>query len=119
LLIYLMADEVCGLGRDLALQESFAHWAVDIASPGLLKMLTERMGALVAAAGVPYVFAPSEGPAFFEHCGWAPEDVKSILKTAHRLGRLPLMLRMFAMLPESSGAQGSRPWSAVVLLKRS
>jgi hypothetical protein len=28
------------------------------------------------------------------------------------------MFRLFAMLPESSGAQGARPWSAVVQLKR-
>jgi methyltransferase (TIGR00027 family) len=118
LLIYLMADEVCALGRDLAAQPTFARWAVDIGSPGLLTMLQERMGALVAAAGAPYVFAPPEGPPFFQRCGWTPEEVKSILKTAHRLGRLPFMFRIFALLPESSGAQGSRPWSGVVLLKR-
>lgn len=119
LLIYLMADEVCALGRDLAVQKSFASWAVDIGSPGLLEMLKERMGALVAAAGAPYVFAPPEGPAFFERCGWTPAAVKSILKAAHKLGRLPFAMRVFAMLPEASGAQGSRPWSGVVLLKRS
>lgn len=118
LLIYLMADEVCALGRDLAAQQTFTHWAADIASPGLLDMLRERMGALVAAAGAPYVFGPPEGAAFFERCGWTPEEVRSLLKTAHRLGRLPLSLRVFAMLPESTGAQGSRPWSGVVVLKR-
>lgn len=118
LLIYLMAHEVCALGRDLAAQETFASWAVDIGSPGLLEMLKERMGGLVAAAGAPYVFAPAEGPPFFEQCGWTPADVKSILKAAHKLGRLPFALRIFAMLPESSGAQGSRPWSGVVVLKR-
>ena len=42
----------------------------------------------------------------------------AILKTAGKLGRLPLALRMLAMLPESTGAQGSRPWSGVVLLQR-
>ena len=118
LLIYLMAHEVCALGQDLARLPSFASWIVDIASPGLLKMMQERAGALVAAAGAPYVFAPAEGPAFFEGCGWTPADVKSMLKTAHKLKRLPLMLRMFAMLPESSGPQGDRPWSGVVLLRR-
>jgi hypothetical protein len=29
------------------------------------------------------------------------------------------MMRMFAMLPESDGAQGARPWSGVVRLRRS
>jgi methyltransferase (TIGR00027 family) len=118
LLIYLMADEVCALGQDLAAQASFTSWAVDIGSPGLLEMLKERMGALVAAAGAPYVFAPPEGPPFFERCGWTPAEVKSILKAAHKLRRLPFAFRIFAMLPESSGAQGSRPWSGVVVLKR-
>jgi methyltransferase (TIGR00027 family) len=119
LLIYLMPDEVCALGADLAAAPNVSHWIVDIASPGLLNMMRERMGAIVAAAGAPYVFAPSEGAAFFDRCGWTAEQVRSILKTAHKLKRLPLMLRMFAMLPESDGPQGDRPWSAVVLLKRS
>jgi len=118
LLIYLMADEVCALGLDIAGATSVTHWIVDIASPGLLKMMREQTGAVVAAAGAPFVFAPAEGPAFFERCGWTPEQVQSILKTAHKLKRLPLMMRMFAMLPESDGSQGDRPWSGVVLLRR-
>jgi methyltransferase (TIGR00027 family) len=118
LLLYLMSDEVCALGRDIAAQPVVAQWAVDIVSPGLLEMMKERIGAIVAAAGAPYVFAPQEGPPFFEQCGWAPDEVRSLLKTAHRLGRLPLALRMFAMLPEPAGPQGSRPWAGVVVLKR-
>ena len=55
---------------------------------------------------------------FFESHGWKAVQVRSILKAASKLERLPLVLRMFAMLPESPGAQGSRPWSAVCLLNR-
>jgi methyltransferase (TIGR00027 family) len=117
LLIYLMAAEVCALGEDLARPPSFATWIVDIASPALLKMMQERIGAVMSAAGAPYVFAPPEGPAFFERCGWNPAEVKSMLKTAHHLKRLPFMLRMFAMT-ESAEAQGDRPWSGVVALRR-
>jgi methyltransferase (TIGR00027 family) len=116
LLVYLMRDEVCALGRDLAAIPSFQKWVVEIVSPGLLEMMTQRMGALVQQAGAPYVFGPPEGPPFFERCGWKVEEVGSLLKAARKLNRLPLMLRMMAMLPESSGAQGSRPWSAVCLL---
>ena len=119
LLVYLMADAVRTLGRDLAAQASFHHWVLDIASPGLLEMLKKHTGDLVAQAGAPYVFAPPEGPPFLESCGWKPIEVKSMLKTAAKLGRLPLAMRVLAMLPESSGAQGSRPWSAVCLLERS
>jgi methyltransferase (TIGR00027 family) len=117
LLIYLMKDEVCALGRDLAGAPTFNHWIVDVASPGLLKMMHERMGDMLQQAGAPFLFAPPEGPAFFESCGWTPSDVGSILKTARRLNRLPFFLRMMAMLPESSGSQGSRPWSGVVVLR--
>jgi len=118
LLIYLMADEVCALGRDLAAPASFRHWIADIASPGLIAMLKERIGEHVQQAGAPFLFAPAEGPAFFEACGWKANDVASMLKTARKLDRLPMFLRMMAMLPESSGPQGSRPWSAVCAFER-
>jgi O-methyltransferase involved in polyketide biosynthesis len=118
LLIYLMAGEVGELAQDLATPPSVQHWAVDICSPGLLAMLKERMGGLVNEAGAPYLFAPAEGPPFFASYGWTPIAVRSIMKTAAKLERLPLALRMFSMLPEPSGAQGSRPWSAVCLLAR-
>ncbi len=118
LLMYLMPQDVCALGADLADAANVNHWVVDIASPGLLELAKERMGALVAQAGAPYLFGPPEGPPFFERCGWRPVEVKSMLKTAGKLNRLSLKFRMFALLPESSGAQGSRPWSAVCLLAR-
>lgn len=118
LVIYLMSAEVAALAEDLAAQTAFRHWAVDIGSPGLLDMLKKRMGAAVEEAGAPFLFAPQEGPAFFEPHGWKAEQVRSIMKAASKLERLPLVLRMFAMLPESSGPQGSRPWSAVCLLNR-
>jgi methyltransferase (TIGR00027 family) len=118
LLIYLMPHDVGELANDLAGAEAFHHWIVDLTSPGLLAMVQERMGGALQQAGAPFLFAPREGPDFFRRFGWAPAEVRSLLKTAARLGRLPLALRVMAMLPESSGAQGSRPWSAVVHLTR-
>ncbi len=118
LLIYLWRDDVRQLARDLSGVASFRHWVVDVCSPGLLNMMMERMGDLVRQAGAPYLFAPPEGPAFFAQGGWTPIDVRSLLKTARRMDRLPLFLKMMAMLPESSGSQGSRPWAAVCLLER-
>jgi len=117
LLIYLMADEVCALGRDLAAPANVRHWINDIASPGLIAMLKKRIGEHVQQAGAPFLFAPAEGPAFFEACGWKAIEVASMLKTARKLDRLPLFLRMMAMLPESSGPQGSRPWSAMCVFE--
>jgi methyltransferase (TIGR00027 family) len=118
LLIYLMAPEVGTLALDLAKAPSSQFWIVDVVSPGLLVMMKERTGALVTEAGAPYLFAPPEGPPFFTTYGWTVAEVRSILKAAAKLGRLPFTLRMLSMLPESSGPQGSRPWSAVCLLAR-
>ena len=69
-------------------------------------------------AGAPYLFAPPEGPGFFAPYGWQPADVRSLLKVAAKLRRLPPFLRLISILPESSGQQGSRPWAGVALLGR-
>ncbi len=117
LLTYLTRDEVTALGRDLAGQSSFRDWAIDLCSPGLLKMLQENLGAL-EKAGSPLKFGPEEGPGFFTASGWKPVEVYSMLKTAAKIKRLPFGLRLVALLPESNGRQGSRPWGAVCRLTR-
>jgi len=118
LLAYLSPDEVGVLAVDLAAQKSFQSWLVDIGSPGLKEMLQKQMGTKLDAAGAPFKFAPPEGPSFFTRYGWNPEEVRSLIKVAAKLKRLPLVLRIMAMFPESNGAQGKRPWSAVCLLTR-
>lgn len=118
LLIYLAPEEVAALARDLASPGTFRSWVLDIASPGLLKMIQKDSGAQLSAAGAELKFGPAEGPGFFVPHGWKPVDVRSPLKTAARLKRLSFGLRLVAMLPESSGPQGSRPWSGVCLLER-
>src|SRR5262249_55180106 len=89
LLIYLMRDSVASLARDLHAQPTFAHWVVDVVSPGLLTMMNEQMGDLVRQAGAPYLFAPPEGPEFFTPLGWNVAETRSLLKAAGKLGRLP------------------------------
>lgn len=116
LLIYLTADEVSAFARDLAAPSTFQRWIVDLASPGLLRMLQRKMGNQLSRAGAPFKFGPPEGPGFFTRYGWKPADVRSLLKTAARMKRLPFFLRLMAFLPESNGAQGSRPWGGVCLL---
>jgi hypothetical protein len=116
-LVYLSPQEVLDLGRDLAAQASFHDWAIDLASPGLLKMLQKNLGAL-EKAGSPLKFAPAEGPGYFTACGWKPVEVYSQLKTAARVNRLPFGLKLLSWLPESNGRQGGRPWSAVCRLTK-
>lgn len=117
LLIYLTAEDVAGLAADLAAPPSFKLWILDIASPGLLKMLAKRMSRHLSEAA-PFKFAPPEGPNFFRPHGWDAVIVHSLLKNAARLKRLSLMMRFFALLPESEKSRRDRPWSGICLMKK-
>jgi methyltransferase (TIGR00027 family) len=112
LLVYLSRDEVSSLAKDLAAPAGFHSWALDMASPGLLKLLQKNLGGPLSQAGSSLKFGPEEGPAFFSPSGWKLVEVHSMLKTAARLGRLSWVMRLLALLPESNGRQGSRPWGA-------
>jgi methyltransferase (TIGR00027 family) len=118
LLIYLTADEVGALARDLAAPSSFQRWLTDVASPGLLRLLQKNMGPQLAQSGPSLKFGPKEGPGFFVPYGWTPVDVRSPLKAAARLKRLSFGMRLLALLPASNGVQGSRPWSGICLLAK-
>jgi len=118
LLIYLSPEQVASLARDLAAVPPFRSWIIDLASPGLVKMMNERGGSMVAAAGAPFKFAPAEGPDYFVPLGWTPVKVASLLKTAGRLNRLPFFLKMLSLLPEQKKPAPNRPWSAVIQLAR-
>ena len=117
LLIYFSRDEVASLAQDLAAVRSFHHWIIDIVSPGLLKMLHKGMGEEIREGKAEFKFAPEEGPMFFAGYGWDVVDVRSTLKTAARLKRLTLWMRLLSFLPDSQGKQGSRPWSGICLLR--
>lgn len=117
LLVYLDADEVCELARDLALHAPFVRWATDLTNPALLKMLQRQVGSRLGQAGAPLKFGPDEGPRFFEQCGWRPIDVRGMLHTAAKLGRLSLLLRLFALLPDTKGEKPKAVWGGVVLLE--
>jgi methyltransferase (TIGR00027 family) len=117
LLIYLTSDDVAGLAKDLSAPPSFHSWILDIASPGLLRMLAKRMAKQLNEAA-PFKFAPPEGPDFFVPYGWKPVDVRSLLKTAAKLKRLSLLFRFFALLPETEKSRRDRPWSGMCLLNK-
>ena len=117
LIVYFTADEVGALARDLAAPSSFQRWRTDLCSPGLLNLLKKKMGSEMGDSAV-LKFAPSEGPAFFGPHGWRALEVRSFLKTAGKLKRLPLFLKIMSLLPESNAAQGSRPWAAACLMSK-
>ena len=117
LLIYLTEEEGGALARDLSAPSTFRNWIIDLASPGLLRMLQKKMGSPLDQAGVPMKFAPQDGPDFFIRHGWKPQDIRSVLHTAANLKRVPLLLRLIAGI-SSPHFQASRPWSAVCLLSK-
>jgi methyltransferase (TIGR00027 family) len=119
LVIYLAREEVAALARDLAAVPAFKSWALDMVSPGLMKMMLKEMAPQLEAAKAPFQFAPEEGPAFFEQYGWTPAVIRSNLKTGAEIGRLPFFLRLIALLPDPGGRQGSRPWGGNCLFARS
>lgn len=116
LLIYLDRQQVASLARDLRVLSAARSWIVDIASPGLLKMMSQRGGQMIANAGAPFKFAPQDGAEFFAPLGWRATDVVSLLKAAAKLRRLRPMLRFFALFPDPKKPPADRPWSAVVRL---
>jgi methyltransferase (TIGR00027 family) len=117
LLIYLTEAEVASLARDLAAIPSFQRWSTDLTSPRLLRALQKKMGHQLDRGNTPLKFAPEEGPELFVPYGWKPLEVRSLLKTALHLNRLPLLMRLFARL-EAPGFSASRPWSGICLFGR-
>lgn len=118
LLIYLNNYEVAALAQDLARPPAFQRWVLDIASPGLLKLIQKQSSADFSTGSVPLKFAPDEGPQFFAPHGWQPLEVRSTLKTAAQLKRLTLRLRFFALFPEDPSRMGNRPWAGTCLMEK-
>ena len=117
LVIYFAREEVAALAEDLAANEGFARWMVDIHSPGLLRMMQRSSGQQLSEVGAPFRFGPPEGANFFVAHGWRVGEVRGLLKTAARFGRPPFFLRLLARLPESKGPHVKQPWSGVCLLE--
>ncbi len=118
LLIYLTAEEAGALARDLAAPESFREWILDLASPGLLRMLQKQIGDPLSQAGAPLRFGPADGPRFFEPFGWRAAAVASPLREAARHRRIPLWMRLVARIPDPTGPMRTRIWSGICRLER-
>ncbi len=118
LLIYLERPQVEGLARDLAATEPFRWWAIDLASPGLRKMMTRTWGSALERANAPFRFAPEEGPEFFPPFGWRPLEIANPFREAARAKRLPRLLRIFALFPDPKRWKPKRIWGGDLLLGR-
>lgn len=120
LLIYFTEDEAGSFAEDLSAVSTFQRWILDLTSPGLLKLLKEKMGTEMGEGAV-LRFASAEGPDFFRRFGWEPLVTKSLLKTAKKIKRLPTFLRLLAPLTPDvpTVKQSKRPWGGVGVFKNS
>jgi hypothetical protein len=68
-LLYLSADAVAVIARDLHMCDTFSCWITDVTSPLLLRM-NQVFSKPIQRSASPMRFAPSDNQAFFEPCGW-------------------------------------------------
>ena len=87
LLIYLTPENVTSLAKALHAQPSFGGWVIDLASPGLLRLMHKTWGKGVAQGNAPFLFAPDESTAFFEPSGWKETKYMSNFDESRRLNR--------------------------------
>lgn len=118
LIIYLTREQVAELATDLARVPTAQRWILDLATLGLLKWMQRRLGKHLEHANAPFLFGPEEGVEFFTPLGWGAVDVQSMFKAAGKLGRLPLIMRLFSLLPEPTRPRPNQPWSGVCVFER-
>ena len=121
LLIYLSADQVAALARDLHAVPSFRWWVHDIASPILLKYMLRSWGDSVRAGNAPFQFAPPDAAAFFAPLGWAQVLFRPTVDDARRLRRemrLMWLWRTLGKLSSRERQEQMRRMSAVEVLER-
>ncbi len=121
LLVYLPALAVAELARDLARQSSFKLWLMDLASPGLLKMLAKSWGPVVAAGNAPFIFGPAENTAFFAPLGWRELEYRAMFDESIRLKRTMPMAgfwKFIGKLAPKKKQEEFKRFSGVALLGR-
>jgi methyltransferase (TIGR00027 family) len=97
LLIYLEREQVMALATDLAATPNVRWWLIDIASPGLLKMMGRTWGKGVSQSA-PFKFAPEEDTAFFEPAGWKEVEYRSMFEESLRLKRTMRFARFWSVV---------------------
>jgi O-methyltransferase involved in polyketide biosynthesis len=114
---YLAEEQVASLTRDLFAVAAIREWVTDLTSPKIRAIMTRNVGSELGSSQI--VFAPENGVGFFEAFGWRVLEVRSLLREAIRLRRLPLRYRPFGWLPDPNPRRfGAIPWSGVVRLGR-
>jgi len=121
LLIYLTADDVAALARDLHDVLGARWWLFDLASPDLLKIMDRYWTKSVAGGTARFQFAPAEGTDFFAPFGWREVDYRSSVEEARRLRREMRMMwfwRLLGMFSTAERRARMRRFSGFPLLER-
>jgi methyltransferase (TIGR00027 family) len=120
LLIYLEADDVAALARDLHEVAQARWWLADLASPALLRYVANSWGHAVQEGNAPFRFGPREGTAFFAPYGWREAEFRSTWDEAWRLNRKPAaawLWRVLSWFQPRHKVEAGRRMSAIVLLE--
>ena len=116
LLMYLEDRDVQALSESLSRPE-VAWWMFDFGGPGLKRVMNKKMADLLQNA--PFIFAPENGLAYFEHLGWRVLESDHLMAAAKRFRRLPMFMWPALWGPQpNSRHPGKRPWSATALVTR-
>lgn len=119
LLIYLTAEQVVAIARDLYEQEAMHWWLTEFVSR-LAPMRSGQSWNNIAAESAQERFAPADGAAFFEQYGWQVAEFHSAIEAVLRF-HIPIRFRWLLRLlrrvapqkPEAGTAQ-----AGFVLLRR-
>lgn len=120
LLIYLRADDVAALARDLHDVAHARWWVGDIASPLLLKRMEKTWARMLRDGNAPFVFGPRESTAFLAPFGWRELEFRSHWDESRRLKRTmryASLLRMLLAVLPSSKREAVRRASGMMLLR--
>jgi methyltransferase (TIGR00027 family) len=121
LLVYLPPEQVAALATDLHAQPSFTWWLIDLASPRLLKWMSQLWGKQLEEGGSPFLFGPAEGTDFFRPYGWREEQFRSTWNEARRLNRTmkrAWLWNLIGRLYPKKVREGFKRFSGTVLLER-
>lgn len=122
LLVYLRAETVAELARDLHQQPGIRYWLFDLMSPVILKRVQKWWGKQMKAANAEMQFAPAEGTKFFELLGWRETEFHDLFLSSMRLNRtMPLawLLKLqMKLLPKRTQKRLQQMRSGVALMQR-
>lgn len=120
LLIYLNADQVADLARELHAVARPKYWLTDLASPMLLKFLEKQWAPKLREGNAPFQFGPAEGTAFFAPFGWREAEFRSTWDESFRLQRSmrgAWLWKLLSRLQSRQKREAGRRMSGIVLLE--